>query len=495
MAEKRKLSTEEKKFFDQLTQPSIFMQKVHQKLETLSDIEKGIRTFEEKAKYISRPSMMKIEDWNNRVEKIKFFNISNKMIKMNYTRPFTKSLTISTEDEFIKKLEKDFDGFGTDATSFAKKGFKRSLYDSQHHIFIDYDQKNEFRDDRPVAIQLAIRDILGGHYDAYKNLIHLRFQTTFTAPNPENIFDILVLRKIWVFNKVGKKVFFEVWEEDADLSGAFTNTVESREYGFDFIPLKSFYPDDTNLPFDPDLIFADLADKNIEFFESAAEQRDYLSQGRIPILFITGLEENTEGIQIGKSLAIVASDPQASMKYIEINGQSLAAGEKYNQNLIIEMSQLGLELLNKKTNVTAAASLIDNAQNLSLLTAYAIAYEKFLKDVIETMVKMKRDSRTIKIDDEVPKFILSIDTDFSTVIDQAELNFLQILRATGDISGETLTNYAKDKGMLPAEFDYEEDQEKILSQGYSTNVNNTELLIDNKLKGNNNSNIEEDIIE
>lgn len=480
----------QKEFFAQLVEPMQVIKEAMAEKEVLTDIENGIRTFEEKAKYLTKPARMKDEDYRNRVNRIKFLPLTEKMVKINYTRPFTKQSSISSDDEFIKGLNENFDGFGNNLTTFGKKGFKPALFDSQIHHFVDYDNGMEngkkVREARPVVIQLRVgKNILGGYLDPYGRLIHLRFQTFFTEKNPNNIFDILTLRKIWVFNKVNGKVYYDTWVENPAEVGTFIQEVESKDYGFDEIPLRSYYPDDTDVPFKPRLIFASLADKNMEFFESAAEQRDYLAQGRVPILFIKGVDGG-DGIMIGKSLAVKAEDPEADMKYVEINGQSLMAGEKYNDRLINEMSQLGVELLNKKVNITATQTSIDNAQNLSLLTAFAIAYQNHLKSIVKLMWKWKQVKKLVKTPDEdIPKFILSIDTDFSTVVDQAELQFLQVLRATGDISGQTITNYAKDKGILPQEFDYDEDQEKMLQSGYTVQDNsdlNSIIGLDNKLK-------------
>lgn len=487
-------------FDTELTTPDALLLNENIKREILRDIEKGIYTKTEKEKYIVQNSKMKEEDYNAMIKEAVFTAYANKMIKMNFNRPFGVASTISSDNSELRKFQRNFDGYNNDLTTFGRRGFKRSMYDSQVQVFIDYNNKKK----RATSTIILPENILGFFYDDNNELVHLRFMTNFSTKDPNANFKRLNLRKVWIFDKDDNgNVVFSLYTEDKNNVGSFLKTHYNEKYTKNFIPLFSFYPDSTEAPFAPDLIFRDLAEKNIEYFRSQTLQVRYLAQGRIPILLVTGVEEGTKGISIGKSLALLASDPQADMKYIEISGKSLEAGDRYNAQLVTEMSQLGVELLNKKVNISATGAAIDNAQNLSLLTAYAIQYESFLKKLVNVMhfwteiTDLEDLEEKLNVADEDGdkdnKFVLNIDTDFSTIIEQAELQFLQNMRATGDISGKTITNYAKNKGILPAEYDYEEDQESMLEMGFmpvdnSVLVDNTDGM-DNKLKQDNIDNV------
>ena len=291
-------------------------------------------------------------------------------------------------------------------------------------------------------------------------LTHFRFKVMEEVAHPENPFDVVLISKVYVFDKVGDKVFYNTYLEKGE---SFIKQFESdQEYVLNRIPVISYYPDDTDIPFVPDIIFKDLGNKNIEYFRSSSDQTNILHVARVPILFLKGLPENQNGISIGASMALIADEnaENADGKYIEISGNSINAGRQNLNDLLSQMETLGLELMSK--NTTATSSIIDNAQNTSLLTAFAIKLQSKLNEVVELMIELKKATGyTFKTED----FTLNIDTKFSVVVEQSELQFMQYMRSSGDISGKTITNYAKGLGYLPANYDYEADFQEGLGMG------------------------------
>lgn len=473
-----KASQKEKGFFDYLTERTGIMNEVYNSRELMRDIEAGLDTREMKSKYIKAFSKEPQDNYNKRVDDSIFYNITNRMIKINYNRPFGKPAQITSTDDFLASLQEDFDGFGNSLTDFGKKFFKRSLYDSQAHVFVDLpvnldeNGKSVFNPDvTPNAFVLDNDRILGARVNSNGEVVHLRFATEEESPHFENPFDVQMIKTIYVFDKIGDEVYYNVFRQISDdaFEADFDYDIESRTFStqvhpLGYIPLISFYPEDTENAFYPDIIFKDLANKNIEYFRSSSDQTNILHVARVPILFLKGMPENHSGISIGASAALVADEAaeNADAKYVEVNGNSINAGRQNMNDIITQMESLGLELMTKKSNVTATASSIDNAQNLSLLTAFAMKLQDRLIDVVKVFMDFKKVSGYNFTSED---FTLQIDTKFSVVVEQQELQFMQFLRSSGDISGKTITDYAKRLGYLPSNYDYQDDMENTMSMG------------------------------
>ncbi len=467
----------EKGFFDYLTERTGIMEEVYQSRDLMRDIEAGLDNQFMKQKYIQKFAKEPDENYKNRLNDSVFYNITNRMIKINYNRPFGKPAQLTSKNDFLSSLQEDFDGFGNSLTDFGKKLFKRSLYDSQGHVFVDLpvnldeNGKSIFNPEvKPNAFVLDNDRILGARVNSNGEVIHLRFATEEESPHFENPFDVQNVKTIYVFDKIGNEVYYNIFRQVGDTFKAEFDYSEkdrifsTQKHPLNYIPLISFYPEDTDNAFYPDLIFKDLANKNIEYFRSSSDQTNILHVARVPILFLKGMPENHTGVAIGASAALVADEAaeNADAKFVEINGNSINAGRQNMNDIINQMESLGLELMTKKSNVTATASSIDNAQNLSLLTAFAMKLQDRLSDIVKVFIDFKKASGYTFNEEE---FTLQIDTKFSVVVEQQELQFMQFLRGSGDISGKTITDYAKRLGYLPSNYSYENDMEDVLSMG------------------------------
>lgn len=475
--------SDKKEFKDYIKERSKLLQCAYNSRCLMRDIKSGLETYEQKTKYIKKLSHLEPQEtYDNRIYNSVFHNITNRMIKINYTRPFGKVSQLSSSDDYLKNLQNNFDSYNNSLTDFGKKVFKTAMYDSMAHIFVDLPENpdNEFKPDLlPRAILLNNDDILGARVGNGGEIMHLRFRIMKEIPHPENPFDVVLSPIYYVFDKKEDgSVYYNIYREFENEVVSFFD--ESKKYILNKIPLVSYYPDDCEIPFYPDIIFKDLANKNIEYFRSASDQTNILHIARVPILFFKGIDENKNGLGIGVGMAVNAGDSEyADGKYIEINGGSINAGRTNMNDILTQMESLGLELMSK--NTTATSSIIDNAQNTSLLTAFAVKLQSTLINVVKLMIELKeKTGYTFK----TKEFNLNIDTKFSIVVDQAELQFMQFLRSSGDISGKTITNYAKSLGYLQADYNFENDMEENLSANIVSN-DFLNLINENNLKNKN----------
>ncbi len=466
-------------FNNQLVARSQVLQLAYNSRILMRDVENGLDTIEAKKRYINKSSKLEQDDsYLNRLSNSIFYNVTNRMIKINYNRMFGKEATISSDDEFLNSLQENFDGYGNSLTEYARKRMKTAMYDSQSHSISDlpFNKNGKFDTSiRPTTFKLDNDQILNVRIGENNEVIHLRYFTYFEAPDPKNIFEVVHKRKVYVFDKIDGVVYYDIYEEDSDqfynttVENAGTESEQRKVYPLDFIPINIYYPEETETPFYPEIIFKDLAQKNIEYFRSSSDQTNILHTARAPILFLKNVKIDGNGIAFGTSVALSAESEEgeeADAKWLEINGNSINAGRQNMNDIVAQMESLGFELMTKKSGISATSATIDSAQNASLLTAYAVKLQAALRKEVKVLIELKKKTG-YKFKTE--EFNLNIDTKFSLTVDQAELQFMQFLRSTNDISGKVITDYAKSLGYLSSDFNYEKDQDSILDEGIGGN--------------------------
>ena len=110
----------------------------------------------------------------------------------------------------------------------------------------------------------------------------------------------------------------------------------------------------------------DLADVNVAHWQSQSDQRNILHYARTPILFGAGMDDD-EDIVVASSSMVKASDPQASLAWVEHSGQAIGAGRQDLKDLEFQMEALGLQLLVQKAG---QQSVTGDVQDAKLVTNY-----------------------------------------------------------------------------------------------------------------------------
>lgn len=147
-----------------------------------------------------------------------------------------------------------------------------------------------------------------------------------------------------------------------------------------------------------------------------------------------------------------STDENASLQSIGVDSGSVEAGRQELEDLENRMAIYGLQLLQPKTGViTATESSRDAEENNSTLKAWALQFQDFLENCLLYVGKWwgLPDGPSVKVN-----------TEFANALDAAFL--LEMFRANV-ISGETLLAIIKGMGILPDDFDVEEEAAKIAS--------------------------------
>lgn len=202
----------------------------------------------------------------------------------------------------------------------------------------------------------------------------------------------------------------------------------------------------------------DLAFKNCEHWQSSSDQRHILHVARVPILFGTGFDEESQ-VVIGPNQLVKA--PQGSeLKYVEHSGAAIKVGQEDIQRIEEQMAILAMEpVLQSRTGTqTATARAIDSAE--------AQAAIKLTTSDIEdaTEICIGYTAMWLGIPKEQAAGV-EIKCDFSLLSqDSAGLVELGKARALGDISREGYLKEFKRRGILSEDYDPAEDAGLIAAE-------------------------------
>lgn len=414
--------------------------------------------------------------YQNRLNRSVLTNFFKKTLFTLAGKPFSKPLILDEDmPDDIRTWCEDADLMGNHITVFARDVFKSGLLYGITHILVDYRTRPQGRvinleeerqlGLRPYLVHIEAPRVIGWRSETRGSrevLTQVRFMENTVVPDGE--FGEKTVERVRVLYPGS----YQVWENTTPgrITGrAEWKVIEEGATTLPFIPWVTFYADRTGyMTARPPLL--DLADKNIEHWQSSSDQRNCLSVARFPILAAAGWNEEDGEIEIGPNRLIKMSDPGAKYYYVEHSGAALSAGRQDMEDLKAEMEAIGTSLLTPRSgNQTATAKSIEYAQETSDLQNMAIDLGDALKTALGYMQAWVTNGR----DTEGGSVI--VNSDFGIVGAGAEqLNALLALRTPGPdgkpwISRKTLWNELKAAQVLSDDFDGEEEEALLESEG------------------------------
>lgn len=355
--------------------------------------------------------------------------------------------------EPIKDILEYVDESGRDIERFLHDVVVDAMEIGRSHVLVDYPPRPEgavSRADemaaglRPYWVHIKAEDLIWWKLDKGK-LVEIRIREL--AEDGETPQVRVITSTSWqIHQEVGQLKEWQVVNEGVNTLGE--------------VPLATFYTRRlAEMVSRPPL--EDLAYKNIEHWQSSSDQRHILHVSRVPILFGTGFDEDSQ-IVIGPNQLVRA--PQGSeLKYVEHSGAAIKVGQEDIQRIEEQMAILAMEpVLQSRTGTqTATARAIDSAEAQAALKLVASDIED-AADLCLAYTAMwlgipKQQAAGVKIE-----------CDFSLLSqDNAGLVELGKARALGDISREGYLKEFKRRGILSEEFNLAEDKALVDAEGPS----------------------------
>lgn len=418
------------------------------------------------------------KEYRARLNRTFLFNYFTKVLTNLAAKPFAKPVQLGEEaPEELHAMTDDVDRQGHDLTSWARAVFEDGLAKGFTHILVDYpvvDPKEvkTLEDERrigarPYFVHVPAESLIAAYVevaDGVERLTHVRIRETEVRREGYGEVEVERIRVLepttWeVFERVG--------------NGAW-KSAEAGTNQLGYIPLVTWYAGKRkgHMQARPPLL--DLAQKNVEHWQSASDQRNVLTVARFPMLAASGVtlpaggegqgedeNENSRKLTIGPSTLLTTENPQGKFYYVEHGGAAISAGRQDLEDLKDEMAALGIELLVKRSGTpTATASSINEAKSKSELEAMAEGFG----DALELALYFAAQWMRLQVDDASLK--VRVHTDFGlTEKDKQDLDVLFKARAKGDISREAFLTELKRRGVLVPDFDANVDAELLMSEG------------------------------
>jgi hypothetical protein len=353
-------------------------------------------------KYLPKFPAEDEESYKYRVATSTLFNGLARTLENMAAKPFAEAITYTDIDKVAEEWLTDIDQCGNNLTVFAHSLFVEGMAKGLTHILVEHPVA--LNDDgslmyptkaaedaagvRPYLVHIKPGQVLGWRTMKGANgaevLAMLRFMECVEQPDGE--FGTAAIEQIRVlvpgaWATYRKSTAPGVNKDEWLLDKQGTTTL-------DFIPLVTFYTKRTGfMTATPPLI--DLADLNIKHWQSSSDQDSILHTARVPILAISGLNDEDK-IEIGAK-AFLRLPIGATAAYVEHTGAAIDAGRVSLQDLENQMRAMGAELLvEAQVASTATQNSIEDGEAKCQLARMVQGEEDALDNALDIMHTMKR---------------------------------------------------------------------------------------------------------
>lgn len=413
--------------------------------------------------YLPKEIKESVDSYKNRLKRSFLFNGFGKTVRDMTSKVFSKPIVISEDmDKKLLSYCEDIDLAGRNLDVFAEEAFKHALVDGISYILVEMPPSEKNPDGtvasltvaqaakrRPWAVLLQAEQVLGWMsevVDGVEQLTQFRFKEAYKEPVGE--YGYSSKERVRCFRKIGASAVCEVHEMDDKGAWVLTKTYELSLGKICIVPVynnrKGF------MAGEPALL--DLAEINQAHWQSQSDQRNILHVARVPILFGAGLPTDGEPMEIGAGRMIRASDPSATLAYVEHSGTAIESGRTDLKDLEFQMQVMGLELLiPRPSHDNATGASIDYAKMNTPLASMALSE----KDALEQMFVLMAEYSQI---DLASAGSLEINTDYGVQVGgAADVPALSAALAAGAISRKTYLHELKRRNILRDDLDIDQE--------------------------------------
>lgn len=321
--------------------------------------------------YLPQHDAEKTTAYAERLQRTTLYNVTEMTLTSWVGSVFGNPVLIDPAlDTQISDLFEDIDLEGNALPVFGREWFRDGLAFAVAPMLVLSplfdDAPRTLKDDenaqiRPFWRRLAPENVLhvrtGTAPDGREVVTHLRVQDM--RIESDGFLDVLV-PQILVYTDTD----FSVYEERKMRNGKvkWVQTAPPTLHGFGEVPLVVYYAEKECLMVGKTAI-TDLADLNIQHWQSTSDQINCLTVARFPILAGTGVNPDTQ-IDVGPRKYMQSEDPQARFFYVEHSGAALSAGEADLKSIEARMANYGAEYLKRRPGrETATARALDSAES------------------------------------------------------------------------------------------------------------------------------------
>jgi len=328
-----------------------------------------------------------VDAYQNRLNRTFCYGAYNRTVETLSGLPFMRPAIVDGLPDELEYLKWDCDSSGTDLTNFAHSLLDECLDLGITHILVDMPyfegeptlEEQDIFKLRPYFVKLSPTNLIGWTVKRIGGLDFLssiRIEETVTESDGE--WGEKEIKQIRVITQESHTLYRET-EKD---KWAVYNTIPNN---LGKIPLITVYGNKTGfLQAKPPL--EDLAFLNLQHYQQLSDLNNIQHVANVPIGFGAGFAEGElDGVEIGPNRWVIASAPDANLKYVEHTGSAISASQKSIEMLENRMAAMGADLIVRKSvdRQTATARLLDSTESVSMLQIMINNIEEAIEKAID----------------------------------------------------------------------------------------------------------------
>lgn len=409
------------------------------------------------------------EDYTNRLKQSTLLPAYSETVKNMTGRVFAEPMVLSDDvPQSIGDLTQDIDQQGNNLEVWGQTFFAQALAYGISFALVDYpktvdDQGNSTvrtkADEkatgvRPYAVMIRPQQVLGWRSVTRNGrpvLTQFRYMEQVSEDDGEfgtSAADQVRVLTPGAWATYRKPEGKDVWV----LHDEGTNSLQE-------IPLVAFYTGRTGfMTATPPLL--ELAHLNVKHWQSQSDQDNILHVARVPMLAITGIDDDTWELKVGTASA-TKLPTGGDMKWVEHTGKAIEAGRTSLQDLEDQMRIAGAKLLQKEKQATKTATQAEEeaAQEMSPLQTMAAQFEDAIDQVLQYFADYtnQNEGGHVQVNG-------NFDIDFAP---ETTLPLLLNMASQGRLSDETLFAEYQRRGVVSNDRTWDDEKQKLADQGPS----------------------------
>lgn len=384
---------------------------------------------------------------------------------------FEKALTHEKHDlpdDFLSNV----DNQGRDLNAFAADLCKALLTKGRPHILIDHPKKPDeavtAADDaalglRPYFVLMEPGAVISAYAENESGaeiLENFRWRE-WGAEEDEDGYGIVSVERIRVMKRTPAGVAFEVWERIRQ-SDQFTLAEDGvlMRGGADgkqpmtAIPIVTLYSDRQSFMVAKPTL-DDIAHKNIEHWQSSADQRHILTVTRFPILYQLGTKNPVALIGPYSMLHTETPQTEAKIGYAEATGTGTEHGWKDLARIVAEAEAMTVRIVTSDGAKSDSGEKADVSKESSKLQKIAAELDRGLAEAL------KHAARWYGKDDKAAGLV-STHKEFGVTADDTKaIDQLRAMRDAGDLSQPTYWKEVDERGLFKTKINFKTEAAAI----------------------------------
>ena len=413
--------------------------------------------------YLPKQPNETVDNYKRRVARSTLHNYYKSSIQSAIGKVFEEDVHIENPTLKLDLICQDIDTQGRNLTQFSREVLTDAINHGVSFILIDHTrvpqefanlEAQQLSGARPYWVNIPatrVLDARSGDFGGSQRLCYFRYEETVWEASADG-FSGASYNQVRIFKQdQGTNVLFAVYRE---MHGKQWTLIDAGEIiGLDAIPVVPVYTNRIGF-FMGKPPLQDLADVNVQHWQCASDYQNSLHVATIPFLLTKGLQAqmdengNLKQLSVDVNAGVVATDPNASVEWIEVQGAALAAAKTNLDALCDEMEKLGTTLCSSTPGgITATENSINAAESNSIIKSWALS----LQDAINASLYF-----TSQYIGEPFTSLAQVNTDFAQdYATDTTMQYVLDMNTAGILDAETVIAEAKRRNILDHNADIE----------------------------------------